>query len=332
MTTQHHHQWVAVDDQPGQYACTDCPATARQCRSCPQVLDTAGRTCEDCVSRARNDLRDIHDLYRQLPDVIAAAAGLHAVRYDQRGGAKTRSTDTTIIGGAALVMAAGGATYTHLARGETSDTIATLLEAERHDPPSVLAVLTGWEDAWRTEQHQHAAERTSTAAAIKYLILHTTWAAQHSPTWDTYRADIRNLRGRLWALTGRSNAPEKSGVPCPYCAGTIIQTWSSSGLDDTRRCDTCGITWASEAHFMLAIREAHQALPDTHPDQLVTLDDAKRIYKGRVRPNRFDLWVGRGTLRPAVDETGQPRRDVRGQVLYRLGHIGMQIDTGEATA
>jgi len=48
------------------------------------------------------------------------------------------------------------------------------------------------------------------------------------------------------------------------CAGCRL-----AGL---RECDVCGLTWASEAHFMLAIREAHQALPTTHPSLLDDLE------------------------------------------------------------
>lgn len=354
--TQHQHEWTDTD-QPGIYACAECPATAHTCtnpipasrdtKPCGRLIEGPGHTCHDCVSRHRNDLREIRDLYRRLPDVIAAAAGLHAIRYDQRG--TTRSaTDTTIIGGAAMVLAGGGATYTHLGRGETTDAIATLLEAERHDPPSVLAVLTQWEDAWRIEQRQHAAETTSIDAALGYLVVHTEWAAQHSPTWDQHRADMRTLRGRLRAVTGESQPPVKTGVPCPYCAGTVQQHWTTEGLGDTRRCDGCGITWATEAHFALAIRDAHESLPESHPDQLVTLDDARRILKPRgVRPNLLALWLHRdvrdrerydaevaaGRLAtPPTPRLPESRgRDVRGRLLYRLGDlVDRTCSTGEA--
>ncbi|RHA38718.1 hypothetical protein [Cellulomonas rhizosphaerae] len=345
--TLHRHSWTPNpvldvehehhDPDAAAFVCADpeCPATAEACTSplrrdgktvpCGRVLLTAGRTCDDCVSRARNNLREIRDMYRQLPDVIAAAAGLHAIRYDQRGSSKTKKpTDTSIIGGTAFVMAGGGATFTRAGRNETHIDPA-LLEAEAADPPSVLAVLTGWEDTWRGEQDQNAAMRTSVDAAVEYLVLHTTWAAQHSGLWAEYLVDLAGLRGRLRNLTGQSSAPQQAGVPCPYCSGSIIQRWGRSGLDDVHECDTCHLTWASEAHFMLAVREAHSALPQTHPDQLVTIEDAKRIYKGRVRPNLFDTWVKRGRLDAEVDEHGMPVRDVRGQFLYRLGDIDARV-------
>jgi len=334
----HQHEWTPTDT-PGTFACTQCPATATQCGSCTRILTTRGRTCDDCVSKARNDVRAIRDLYRTLPDIIAAAAGLHAIRYDQRGtGKPTRATDTTIIGGAAFVLAGPGSSPDsglQLGRGETTETIAYLAAAEQHDPPSVLGVLTGWEDEWRTEAGHTAADTTSVDAAVEYLLAHTTWAAQHSGRWAEHRTAIRGLLFRLRVVTGTDDRPVKAGVPCPYCGGAVVQHWQkhdpktpgSGGLDDTRVCDRCATAFPSEAHFLLAIRHAHQSLPTTCPEQLVTIDDAKRIYKGRVAPKAFDKWVERGTLPQAVGADGRPAHDVRGRPLYRLATIDLQATT-----
>lgn len=328
MNTPHTHEWAPTPDG---FACTQCPATTTPCTRCDRPLNTTGRTCEPCISTVRNHAREIRDMYRQLPDVVAHVAGLHAIRYDTTGRTgRRRPTDTTIIGGAALVMSAPGyADKTRLGRHETTID-PTLLDAERHDPPSVLAVLTFWEDTWRSELHHPAATKTTVEDATRYLVINTAWAAQHSPTWDDYLTDIRVLRQRLRHLTGASQPPERAGVPCPYCAGVIVQHWTASGLDDVRRCNGCGLTWESEAHFLLAIREAHQSLPAKRPDELVTMDDAKRIYKGRVRPNLLDLWAHRGTLVPARDQHGRDRRDVRGQLLFRLGDIEQRVNRADA--
>jgi hypothetical protein len=355
------HTWQPTpgadpDGPPAGYACTDCPATATPCSTCRKPLEHAtARTCPDCVSDARNTVRDIRDLYAQLPDVIASVAGLHAVRYD-RGGGKGRASDTSIIGGAAFVLAGpGNADKSRLGPHEDprSEVIQALMAAERNDPPSVLGVLTFWEDAWRDEQHQHAAATTTVAATVEYLVVHTTWAAQHSPTWDEYVRDTRSLRRRLRILTGDDRRPVKAGVPCPYCAGTIVQHWrdvdpkkpGSGGLEDVRRCNVCGLTWASEAHFRMALREAHAELPDRRPEELVTLDDAKRIFKERgVRPNLLDLWAHRDRRELEDYEHGRrltpptPRlpaargRDVRGVLLYRLGDLAERLTPMEGSA
>lgn len=336
------HDWQPTHDGNA-YACTRCEATAQPCRTCGKPLEHASsRTCDKCVSDARNLVRDIRDLYRRLPDVIAGIAGLHAIRYDHAGSAKPqkggKGTATTIIGGSAFVMAGpGNADKSRLGPGEDpqSEVIRSLMAAEQHDPPSVLGVLTFWEDTWRQEQHQAAATSTSVTEATEYLVHTTTWAAQHSPTWDEYLTDLHGLRGRMRNLTGDSQPPVKAGVPCPYCSGQIVQTWTGKGrsLSDIRECDGCHLTWASEAHFRMALREAHQALPDTHPEQLVTIDDAKRVYKPRgVRPNLLDLWVHRGLLLPARTTDGRERRDVRGALLYRLGDIADRLTPMEGSA
>ena len=347
--TEHRtHTWTeTTTDTDGQrtFACAECPATATGCATCHRILDTTGRVCEECVSRARNDLRDIRDLYRHLPDVIAAAAGLHAVRYDRGSTGKARSTDTTIIGGAAFVLAGPGNSADrglNLGRGETTEAIAYLSAAEQHDPPSVLGVLTGWEDAWRVERDEPAATTTTLTDVTDYLLANVAWAAQHSGRWDEYRAATRQLLGHLRAVTGTSNAPVKAAVPCPYCAGQIVQQWTDTGLDDAHQCTRCGTRWDTGAHFALAIRHAHQELPDTHPDTPVTLDEAKRIFKGRIRPNLLDLWahrdqrdqdtyaqaLSRGTD-PAAPRRRLPEpvdRDVRGIARYRLGDLTDRIE------
>lgn len=338
----HRHDWQpnpALDpDQPGHnpnaptYACTECPATASQCGTCPNVLEQTGRTCPDCVSKARNHLRDVRDLYRQLPDVIATVAGLHAVRYDQRGGkpGKVRATDTTIVGGAAFVMAAGGTATGHrLGRGETSIDPA-LLDAERHDPPSVWATITFWEDAWRAEHGDPAAPTNSLDDAIRYLLDHTDWAAQQSATWDEWLTDLGNLRGRLRRLTGESQPPVSEAAPCVHCGGTVQRGWSNEGLSDLRKCAQCGMTWPDEDRLRFTNHLRILAAPMTDPAVLVTTEQARialpdlkrntlnqvlKRDRDRTDPEHRDYdphWVRR------LPEHG---RNVRGEVLYLLSDI-----------
>lgn len=339
-----HHDWqrrtTPNETRPGQvFTCTRCGATTGECGTCHKPLESStARTCEPCISRARNHVREVRDLYRQLPDVIAGIAGLHAIRYD-RGGAKSKrkrkGTDTALVGGSALIMATDGSGDNVADRPDGTTIDWALRHAEHRDPPSVLGALTGWEDTWRHEQHQPAATRTSVTAATDYLVTHTAWAAGHSETWADYLVDLAGLRGRLRMLTGQTQPPVKAGVPCPYCAGTIVQKWTGNrgSLSDIRVCGVCGLTWASEAHFRMALRQAHAELPDKRPDELVTLDDAKRIFKERgVRPNLLDLWVHRGHLRSAQTRDGHDRRDVRGELLYRLGDIADRLTPMEGSA
>lgn len=337
MIEAHEHDWIHAADQPAwptRFTCTECEATATGCTICDRPQAGIRRTCDRCISATRDRLRKVRDMYRALPDVIAAAAGLHAVRYDRGGGGKTkRSTDVTVIGGAAAVMAGAGSTGTvaYSRLGDAKHVVDQLAT----DPPSVLGVLTGHEDDWRIQRREPAATVTSVDAAVEYLVAQTQWAALSAEpdSWYAYLADLRDLHGRLVALTGGSNAPVKAAAPCMYCGHTVTRAWGDDGLDDVHTCTHCGTTWASEARFLLAVRDAHQALPQTHPDGLVTIDDAKRIWKGRVRPARFDEWVNRGSIRPAVDEHGRQLRDARGRDLYRLAALTTQIgDDGSISA
>ena len=151
-------------------------------------------TSSDIASELRTLIWDIRDLYRELPDTIAHIAGLHAVRYDKRGTGKSTSTDVTIIGGAALVMASagydGGVTS---ARDGNRDHAHDCLP---DDPPSVLAILTRIEDVWRTNQHNPAAETTSLDATVNFLLANAPWAAEHHPDINDDLHDLDQLRNR----------------------------------------------------------------------------------------------------------------------------------------
>ena len=316
---RHRHEWQLA--RAGVFACRECPATTPACRTCRVPLEGVGACCPGCISDARNLLREVRDLYAVLPDVIDQVLGLHAISYDAIG--RRGGSDSSTVMPAALVMhSAGSMDADHLGRFESSiDPV--LLQAERRDPPSVLACLASWEDGWRRELHLPAAETTTVAGVVGFLLERTEWAANVLPGWGDYLDELWDLKHRLLVVTGQSSPPEKAGVPCPYCAGNIVQRWTTTGLGDIRECDVCHLRFESDAHFLMAIRQAHQDLPATHPDQLVTIADAKRIYHARVRRNTLDQWVQRRRL----DERG---RDVRGEALYRLGDIDARVQ--DATA
>jgi len=341
----HRHTWVdnpiyaitdpddpRCDPQAPPFVCQECPATAGACMVCERVSDTGDRTCGDCVSRARNDLRKVRDLYRQLPDIIAGIAGLHAVRYDRGGSGKpgkgAKATDTTILGGEALVLAARGTTRpSRLGRWETQiDPV--LLAAERQDPPSVYAVLAEWVERWTGELDQDGTALPGVDAAVDWLLERTEWAAQRSPSWDTWLSALADLLWRLRRLTGDVRPREQlEPVPCVHCGGPVIRNWSKGGLSDVRTCKACGSSWPNDERLRHIETQVVFALPEGTPDALVTIDEAKMIYRGRIRPDRLDDWARRG-LPPARDEQGQPRRDESGRLLYRLGVIDGQMKTG----
>ncbi len=337
----HTHQWTAnpayaiAPDEPGfdpqapPFACDECPATATACASCEQPSQTGARVCLDCVSLARTDLLRVRDLTLSMSDVVADLGGLRAVRYDSAGGGKPgrKRADTTILGGEALVLSAGGSPYPpRLGRWESS-VDAALLAAERHDPPSAFAILSGWAIAWAAERDDRIDPPSSLKTAAAYLHEHTTWAAEHSPTWQDYRRAINDLLWRLRRLAGEIQPRQQTEpVPCVHCGGRVIRTWSKAGLSDVRTCQGCGSSWPNEERLRHIESQVVFALPEGTPDALVTIDEAKMIYRGRVRSDRFDAWAK--SLPPARGADGQPMHDEAGRALYRLGVIDGQVKSG----
>lgn len=322
MTEQHRHDWVHAAEQPAwptRFACTQCPSSTLGCTVCGRPLETIDRTCDECVSATRDKLRRVRDMYRALPDVIAAAAGLHAVRYD-RGG-RGSSGDVRVLGGEAAVLAGGGTAsgVTSSARGDRSHAVDQLPS----DPPSVLATLTAHEDTWRLEQQQPAATVTSVDAAVTYLLNHTAWAAQRSEvdTWLAYLSDLRTLFGRLGNLTGGSNRPVKEPTPCAYCGGVVQRRWTDGGLDDERTCTSCGESWPDEWHQDRATNWRILTAPVNDPDTLVTPEQARRALPDLKR-NTLNQALKRDRDRHPDDQRIPTHgHNTHGELVYRLGDI-----------
>lgn len=248
---------------------------------------------------------DIRDLYNELPDTIAHIAGLHATTYTPR---TTGTRNTHLTGGDALALALPGTTNTVTSsrtgnRDHAADNLPT-------DPPSVYAVLTNLEDSWRTQQHQPAATHTNTTDAANYLIANATWAAHHAATLTDDITNLRTLRARLLAVTGRHNHPRPSDAPCIDCNGTVVQTYGPRGLDDQRECHRCGKTY-TPTQYALAVQARIDAVRDD-PDRLLTATEARTLW--RLSEKQIYTWEHRGKLTPAA-------HDKRGHRLYRNADI-----------
>lgn len=339
MSAQHRHSWEPAED--GGFVCPDCPATAAACVVCQRVCEV-GRTCESCVSRARNDVREVRDLYRQLPDVIASIAGLHAVRYDRAG--RGSGSGTRITGGEAMVLAVDARIGGEVLGRHESSVDPSLLAAERADPPSVLAILTWWEDCWRDERHETGADRTTVEAASTYLVTHMEWAAQKSGLWDDYRADVRSLLFRLRNLTGNTTRPVRSRIPCVVCGGAtdprtgkpypVIRKWTDTGLSEVHECTNpaCRASWPTATAYSFVQHLRALAAPMTDPDLLVTVEQARAALPD-LRRNTLNQILKRDRDRaPEPPRLPQRGRTVRGEPLYRLGDITNLVNPEEQTA
>ncbi len=311
---QHDHQWVDVTElQHGTRAflCTDCDTTTRGCSECDEPLTTALTICDPCLKRARKIITDTVDAIATVPFHHAEIMGLQAVRYD-RVHVTTSDDDARLPFGLDRVI---------------EDPEDTRIAAAK-TPATATDVLLGWARAWadaRGDQLQPHAWAT-------YLVDHTLWAAQNPQVsgWDTYLDEARQVRATVRRLLGLQ--PERQPAPCVHCGGTVVQEWTTHGLNDALRCTGCGLTWRDRTWLTFANLHTIHELPQTHPDTLVTIADAKAIYRGRIRPNLLDLWAHRGALTPASNHDGAPLRDVRGAALYRLGDIDARASRVGASA
>lgn len=285
-------------------------------------------TCLACINRARRVLREIEELYAQLPDAIRTLTG---ISYDRSG--PVHGDGLPLPGGDALVMLAPG----------TLDGVRPSRRGDREhakdqlpdDPQSVSAVLANLENDWRARRGDPAASyEPGVARCAEYLRRHMTWAAERHELFVEQRELLDWLHTRLEVVTGTSTRPVPVGAPCMHCGGRIVRRWKpgskredgtgegstrlgrqDEGLSDEMVCEGCGTTWEHDASYRLAQRGALEDLPSTSPDLKVTLADAKRIMKASgVRPNLLALWATRGGITPVG-------KDRRGQEVYRLGDI-----------
>lgn len=209
------------------------------CPVCTRSLthDDPPMGCERCLTRAREDLAAIVELYALLPAVMRASA------YGQPGAPRngSRSSERQIPGGDALVMLGGGS-HAYTAPG-----------VEAGDPPSVAFELSRWEDDWRITRGEPAAQvDANVTTAAGYLEVHARWAASEHPAFDEFATDMRSLRARLESACGRTDRAEK-GAPCMDCGELLRRRWTDSGLSDEWTCRSCERVY-SDPEYWLAVR------------------------------------------------------------------------------
>ncbi len=303
----HQHEWIddtALTDRARTYVCTTCPETARECtEGCGRAVESHLVICEPCLAKAKRWVSDVAEAIETVQFHHAEIMGLRSPRYDRDVVHTSGDRDRLPFGLDAIV----------------EDPEDQRIAAAKH-PQTAVDVLVGWADAWAETRGD---ERPWDA--LPYLVDHTLWAVQNPDTsgWDTYRDEARRVRSTVRRLLGLQ--PQREPAPCVHCAGTVVRDWTQDGLDDVHRCQRCGMTWPDEERVQHLNAQVVRALPQVAPDALVTIADAKRIYRGRVRPNLLDLWVHRGHLAPAVDDAGAEQRDVRGAALFRLADIDCRV-------
>lgn len=195
---------------------TDEQEQPRKCFVCGRrTLDaTELQTCVHCINTTRRQLQDVVDMYALLPGEIAARAGT-ASPMDPTG---TRSSETPMPGGDALVMLAGGSGRRHYDDATSVD--------------SIVGSLALWEDDWREHFGVEAARVKATLSSVTaYLFANLARAAQWHPAFDEFAREVRQHQAALQRVTSRGEATDR-GAPCPYCGARIIRRF-----DDADRCD-----------------------------------------------------------------------------------------------
>lgn len=305
----HIHDWDQLD--PTTYHCTTCAETAPACtqtkgrRPCGNLIDTSLTICDPCLRNAKRIIQDIIDAIDTVPFHQAEIMGLRSPRYDRdivHGG---DDRDRLPFGLDAVV----------------EDPEDPRIAAAKH-PNTALEILHGWAHAWADTRGD-----IITSYELDYLIEHTLWAAQNPDDsgWDTYLTEARAVRRTIRRLLGLH--PVTEPAPCVHCGGTIIRDWLPDGLDDIRRCTKCGTTWPDETRLRNLNHLTVLALHATHPNELVTVDDA-RLALPDLKRNTINQALKRDRDRTNPDHPDyqpdyQPRipaqgTDTRGRTLYRL--------------
>ncbi len=209
----------------------------KRCASCPRFLtDTEAGACLDCIARAREALAEIVTHYALLAVIVGKQHGAPTLEAIGRG-----SDETTLPGGDALVMLAGG--------GEGNDR-----DSRVGDPESAAQTLGQWEDAVRHARHLTAADTlANVTSAAGYLSPLLTWVAAEMDVFDLLFTDLRRLRSRLLRLTWLDQPVLRAPVECFDCGEERLEKqMTSTGLTDNWRCTNrrCQREYSNEAYHL----------------------------------------------------------------------------------
>lgn len=302
--SHHRHEWTHRPEgiETEQWACAECEAVSASCivtdaKRGLHPTTTALLICNGCLDyegRVIDELaRALSHYHQPTPSYIGA------IRYDREQ-----------------------------IKGSRTEAGRTHAEALR----DIAEVAASWAENWAEAQGHEPPKRWP----LDYLRTHLMWAAHNAGAsgWDAYREEIRILRHNARGLAGL--LPQRQAGPCPHCGaepGSVVRRWAyrdweprGNGLADEVECLGCSMTWPTRAHFDRVNRSTIAALPQSHPDAWVTLDEARTsVFKAEQIPAAtWRSWLLRDHERA---EAGEPRQmperghDERGRALYRLGDL-----------
>ena len=297
------------------YQCADCEETTPACVQCAKPVGTAILICERCIQRERWVLHDIDAMLDQYqPDPVSHHS---RPRYD-------------------LTNTKGGTNGEHLT------------------PDDIKARLQWWATLWATKLGEQAGDDVT-----GYLRSRIIWAAQNQAEsqWVEFREQTRATRGHARLIAGL--AADRYPRKCAYCGGVLVQDRTDkqgqalpTGRADAIRCTGCGEDWPDEQSWYRMQRYQITMLPGEYPDAMVTLEEARVIYRHipsatwrdwlrrdrdrhRRSVERSDAWqderdafetagkIGPWTKPPTIVERELPERGYRDAKtpVYRLGDL-----------
>lgn len=307
----HQHEWTENPHPLGTidaWMCAECAETSATCaverwdRGRGEMVShptgTASSLCDTCADRERYVLEDIraalgHTLYAQ------GSGQLAAVRYDR-----------VIVSGSGLN------------------------DAPRVTAGDIVVLLHQWADLWITGAASSGVTIPPGRDPLDTIRTGMVWAAHNRvpSQWDGYREGIRVIRSQARGVAGLR--PRRENSPCPHCGGVVVRDWADrrweprpDGLSTTVRCTNrdCALSW-DLAGWDRVKRHHLQVLPEVVPDQLITQDDARLVWKDIPRET-VSSWIRRDEMLPD-DERVLPVRgwDERGRPLYRVGDLAAMAD------
>lgn len=154
-----------------------------------------------------------------------------------------------------------------------------------------------------------------------YLRTATAWIARHPDgpqCVEELTAAIRNARRCIDRPAERRYVGVCNGitVDADGLAQVCTQELYALGDHDTVECSRCGAKYG--------VRARQDAMLEQLREVVLTAADMARAVDGLgvdLTPERIWQWKHRGVLAVTLDENGNPRADIHGRPLYRVGDV-----------
>jgi hypothetical protein len=184
----------------------------RRCIVCHRrpLAEHEPQTCGRCVGHVLGNLAAVEGLYPLLEVELRGRIGAAAVGPGDGEGLPFGDLLSLIGPGNAI----------------------TDRDGQPNDAPSVVAILAGWEDDWRSSRGLPGApDRATVPNVAAFLREHNGWAASRHPAYDEYAAEVLDLLACIRAALRLVSAPEVARVD-----GTAVRCIAT--IEDV----TCGAT------------------------------------------------------------------------------------------